>query len=171
MKEKRENLNISDKDNYDARIFHLVTESEEYKKAGVIFIYVSYNHEADTHSIICRALKDNKTVCVPKIISKLHGMKAVQIKSFKELKPGAYGILEPENNCGIDAENIDLVILPGLAFDADGGRLGYGAGFYDRFLCGLRDDAKLIGIGYKFQIVNKVPMESYDHRIHRIITD
>lgn len=171
MKEERKKLNASDKEKYDTSIFKFLIHSDEYKKAHVLFIYVSYNNEADTHSIICHALKDNKIVCVPKVISREYGMKAVQIKCFQDLKPGAYGILEPESNCCMDAKNIDLVVLPGLAFDSEGGRLGYGAGFYDRFLCNLRDDVMLIGLAYKFQIVEKVPMDSHDYRIEKIITN
>lgn len=171
MIEKRERLKADDKEQYDIIIFHNLIHSEEYKKADTIFIYVSYNNEADTHRIICHALEHNKKVCVPKVISKAEGMKAVEIKGFKDLRPGAYGILEPESNCFTDEKDIDLVILPGLSFDYDGGRLGYGAGFYDRFLCNLREDAMLIGIAYKFQIVEKVPMDSHDYYIKKIITN
>lgn len=171
MKEKREKLKADNKEKYDITIFHNLIHSDEYKKARTIFIYVSYNNEADTHRIICHALENNKIVCVPKVISKAEGMKAVEIKSFMDLIPGSYGILEPGSNCFMDEKDIDLVILPGLAFDSDGGRLGYGAGFYDRFLCSVREDAMLVGLSYKFQVVEKVPMDSHDYYIKKIITD
>ena len=172
MKEKRKALSKKNKQELDLVIFNKVIESKYYKKATNIFIFVSQEDEVDTINIINHALKHNKIICVPKVISKLQGMEVLQIKSLEELEPGKFGIFEPKlGNTIISAETIELVLLPGLAFDKEGGRLGYGGGFYDRYLMKLNKDTPKIGLGYDFQIVDKVIMEKYDNYIDGIITN
>jgi 5-formyltetrahydrofolate cyclo-ligase len=96
----------------------------------------------------------------------------VQIKSFDDLEEGAYGILEPKDiMLKVDESLIDVSYLPGLAFDRKGGRVGYGGGFYDRFLRKTRKDSKKIALGYSFQVLEKVPMDDNDEVIDGIITD
>lgn len=172
MIEKRKALPKEKKKNLDEIIFNKVISSEYYKKAKNIFIFVSMGDEVDTINIIKHALKDNKSICVPRVISKLKGMETVEIKTLEELKPGKFGILEPKaGNNIINAEVIDLVLLPGLAFDKAGGRLGYGGGFYDRYLLNLNKNVPKVGIGFDFQIIDKVIMEKYDNYIDGIITN
>jgi 5-formyltetrahydrofolate cyclo-ligase len=172
IKDKRELLTNEDKGRLDNIIFHKVINSEEYKKSLNIFIFVSYGSEVDTHRIIKQALKDEKILCVPKIISKQEGMSIVQINSFEDLKLGAYDILEPrDDKFKVNETLIDVSFVPGLAFDKNGGRVGYGGGFYDRFLRKAREDSKKIGLAYSFQILKKTPMEQNDEFIDGIITD
>lgn len=172
MKIKRQEICENNKENMDTSIYSNIVNSENYIKANSIFIYVSYEKEVSTYKIIENALLNGKEVFVPKVISKVKGMKAVQIKSFKDLKPGAYGILEPDNiNTEASVDYFDLVILPGLAFDKYGGRLGYGGGFYDRFISKADKNNILLGLAYEFQIVEEVPMVEFDVRIQGIITE
>lgn len=157
---------------YDKAIFENVTNSKFYINASTIFIFVSYNNEVDTHNIIKHGLSHNKTICVPKIMSKNEGMKAVSINDFEDLIPGAYGILEPADfSMEIEKEEIDTIFLPGVAFDLSGGRIGYGAGFYDRFLKGVSDKISKIALSYEFQVIDSVPMDFYDEYIDGIITE
>ena len=96
----------------------------------------------------------------------------VQINKFEDLEVGYYGILEPkENKLIVDETTIDSSFLPGLAFDKKGGRVGYGGGFYDRFLRKSRKDSRKIGLAYSFQVLEEVPMEQDDEFIDGIITD
>jgi 5-formyltetrahydrofolate cyclo-ligase len=176
MREKRGSLTKAEKERLDNAIFDNVVNSKEYKESKNIFIFVSYDTEVDTHRLIKQALKDEKVLCVPRVISKEEGMIIAQIKSFEDLEPGAYGILEPKDNkFKVDETLIDVAYLPGLAFDKVGGRVGYGGGFYDRFLRKSRKDSKKIGLAYSFQILEKVPMEQnnqyIDEYIDGIITD
>lgn len=172
IKERRAFLTEEKRKNLDKLIFEKVIASKEYKDAECIFIFVSYDSEVDTHNIIKQAIKDGKKLCVPKVISLEEGMIIVQIKSFEDLESGAYGILEPKDNTlKIDESLIDVSYLPGLAFDRKGGRVGYGGGFYDRFIGKTREDSKKIGIGYSFQILEEVPMDAHDKFIDGIITD
>lgn len=172
VQERKAVFSRDERQNLDNIIFDKVINSDDYKNSHIIFIFVSYNNEVDTHKIIKQALRDGKILCVPKVISKEEGMDIVQIKSFEDLKEGAYGILEPVNNeLKIEENNIDLSYLPGLAFDRKGGRVGYGGGFYDRFLLKTRKNSKKVGLAYKFQVFPEVPMEEHDVFINGIITD
>jgi 5-formyltetrahydrofolate cyclo-ligase len=170
---KREKLSSAEKYNMDNSIFEKVIDHKSYISANVLFIYVSYKNEVNTHNIIKHALENNKILCVPKIISLREGMKAIRIGSFGELKEGKYGILEPQldEEKIISPEDIDLLLMPGVAFDFNGGRVGYGGGFYDRFLKQVREDSKKIALAYSFQIFDKVPMDESDMRIDEVITD
>lgn len=172
IKEKRSILTDKEKELMDNIIFNKIIESESYKIAKVMFVYVSFQGEVDTKRFIEYALNQDKRICVPKIVSKKEGLKAVEINSLQDLKEGAYGILEPEGfNSEINKEEIDLILMPGVAFDKEGGRVGYGGGFYDRFLKGVSKDTSKIALAYDFQIFNKVPMEEQDVRIDGIITN
>ncbi len=163
MMEKRDNLCNQKKEKLDSIIFEKVIKSEEYDKAKSIFIFVSYKSEVNTHNIIKTALEDGKLICVPKVIYKEGYMEAVRIYDFNELKEGAYKILEPQNiDLKVKETSIDICYVPGLAFDKNGGRVGYGGGYYDRFLKKLRTDSKKIGLAYSFQILDEVPMGKYD---------
>lgn len=170
MQEKRNALCIQEKEKFDRAIFQKVVNSREYNRAKSIFIFVSYKNEVDTHSIIRAALKEGKLVCVPKVIYKSGYMEAIRIYSFDELVEGAYKILEPKNgNLKVKEEYIDVSYVPGLAFDKRGGRIGYGGGYYDRFLSKLRNNSLKIGIGYDFQILEEVSMEAHDIYMDSVI--
>ena len=172
MKLKRESLCFNEKISLDNLIYKNIIENSYFVEAQSIFIFVSFGSEVDTHRIIEHALSQGKKVSVPKVISRNQGMKAITINSFKDLVPGKMGILEPNSELTEELlENIDLVILPGLAFDRLGGRLGYGGGFYDRFLCEIHSNTVILGIAYDLQIVGLVPMEEKDIRFHKLITE
>ena len=169
----RDGVNIENLKEYSNTIFNKIISTEEYRNSEVIFIFVSFGSEVYTHNLITYSLNMGKRICVPKVISKKDGMKAIEIKSLEELTPSIYGILEPEikESNIIDEKSIDLVIIPGVAFDKKGGRIGYGGGFYDRFLPLLRKDSKKIAIAYSFQIIEEVPREENDFLVPCIITD
>ncbi|MCY6484684.1 5-formyltetrahydrofolate cyclo-ligase [Clostridium aestuarii] len=170
--QKRSLLSKNKKEDLDNKVFNKLIKNKAYKNSKVIFCFVSFKNEVYTHKFIKYAIKDNKRVCVPKIISKEEGMKAVEIKSFQDLKSGAYGILEPLNfNLQIDEKHIDLALIPGMAFDKYGGRIGLGGGFYDRFLKKVNKNTLKLSLAYDFQIFDKVPVEKHDIRIDGIITN
>ncbi len=169
---KRKSIDEGIRKGWDRSILLKVLSSEEYIKSKVIFIYVSYNGEVDTEKLIKQALCDGKTVCVPRVISKAEGMEAVPIKDFGELISGAYGILEaPKAFPSINPQSIDLAIVPGVAFDNGGGRLGYGGGFYDRYLALMRQDSISTALAYSIQIVDDIPMEPQDKRVSMVISN
>lgn len=167
----RNSMNMEEKASQDSRIFKNVVSSKYYNEATILMVYVSFGLEVDTKCIIEHALENNKIVCVPKIINKREGMKAIRIESLDELIKNKFGILEPVNfQKEVCAKDIDLFLVPGLAFDNLGGRIGYGAGYYDRFLKEAKDKSFKIGLAYNFQVIEKVPMMENDVYLDAIIT-
>lgn len=97
-------------------------------------------------------------------------MDAVEISSLKNLKKDKYGILEPDELIpAVKKEDIDLIILPGVAFDKSGGRLGYGGGYYDKYLNSCPQDICKVALCYDFQIVENVPVEEHDVKANDVI--
>lgn len=172
IKTIRNSMTANEKMEYDEAIYNKVINSDYYSKSKTIFIYVSFGSEVDTHRIIKHGLENNKIICVPKIINKAKGMKAVRINTMKELKANSFGILEPQTFLNtINPEEIDLMLIPGLAFDKKGGRLGYGAAYYDRFIKCARKNIYKIGLAYHFQLVSEILMEEHDMAIDDVITN
>jgi len=157
---------------WDKIILDKLINSDYYKNSSVIFTFVSFRDEVDTHSFIEYALKDGKSICVPKVPSKKQGMEVYVINSLEDLKEGYFGILEPMSHCTkVLPEDIDFIVMPGVAFDREGGRVGYGAGFYDRFLAGLTKQVPKIALAYELQLYEKVPTDEFDIKIDGIITN
>jgi 5-formyltetrahydrofolate cyclo-ligase len=170
--EHRDSIDINTKGQWDESIFNSLVKSEWYKKANTIFAFVSFKSETDTHKIINYAIQDGKTICVPRIKSKQKGIEIFKIDSFHQLEKGYFGILEPIESClAVDSKDIDLILMPGVAFDRQGGRLGYGAGFYDRFLSKINNSVDKIAVAYHFQVLDNIPMDEHDVRIDGIVTE
>lgn len=138
----------------------------DFINAKTIGIYVSFNNEVDTIALIQEIIKIKK-VSVPK--TSHHNMDFYLIDSFKELKLGNYGILEPHNHRFINKDWIDLLIVPMVAYDKNNNRLGYGGGYYDRYLKDYH--GSVIGLAFAFQQVKKLPVESFDLPIKTIIDE
>jgi 5-formyltetrahydrofolate cyclo-ligase len=170
--EHRESVDLKIRNQWDEIIFNRFIYSESYKKAHTIFAFVSFRSEVDTHEIIKHAIQDEKTICVPRIQSKQKGIEIFKIEGFNQLKEGFFGILEPVESClAVDSNKIDIILMPGVAFDRQGGRVGYGAGFYDRFLANIKKEVHKIALAYDFQVLDNVPMDEHDIRIDGIITE
>lgn len=150
-------------------IFRKVLASEPYQKAETIFAYWSTEDEIDTHAIIEDALRQGKRVCVPKCMPG-HRMEPRQIGSEADLTEETFGIPEPGAHCTvIPPEEIQLCLVPALACDASGARLGYGGGFYDRFL--PQTPAYRMALCAQDRILEEVPAQEHDIRCHCIVTE
>jgi 5-formyltetrahydrofolate cyclo-ligase len=142
-----------------------------------LFTFMPFRSEVDVTPLTRWWWEAGYQVVVPKVDKVLQHMEAYEISSFEELEPGAWGIAEPRSTAPrLDSlESIDVMIIPGLAYDRHGGRLGYGSGFYDRFLerydvMGLPHPFKL-GVCFETQLQDVLPMEQHDLRVDRIITE
>lgn len=170
MRKKVQAISPSRQKSKSRRIFKSVLASDFYQQSGSLLIYVSFKNEVNTHELVRRALKDGKKVFVPHITGKK--MKACRVRNFdRDLKEGAFGILQPHSpdERDLKSSDFDLVFVPGLAFDETGGRLGRGAGYFDRYLAKLKKTIK-VGLAYKEQTVKKVPLEKHDVRLDFLIT-
>lgn len=141
---------------------------EHYKTSKTVMFFVSFNSEVNTHDMIKEALK-NKIVIVPKIINKeIEPSVIIDIDSL--LPSERFGILEPIEVMKIAYKNIDLVLVPGIVFDKEGHRIGYGFGYYDKFLKKVPKAIK-IGLAFDFQVIDKIPREMHDVSVDMIVTD
>ncbi|MDO5715364.1 MAG: 5-formyltetrahydrofolate cyclo-ligase [Tissierellia bacterium] len=163
---KRKSLSPEIRREKDQLIFQRLIDSFLYQENKNIFIFVSSFDEVNTHPMIEQALKDGKKVSVPKVMGK--EMVAIEIKSLSELSPGTMGILEPTNEQ--EMEKIDLCVTPGLAFDKKGYRIGYGGGYYDKFI-GKHQEMITLGIGYDLQWTEEVPHEAYDRPLDYFLSE
>ena len=173
---KRSILDAVEKEEKDRKILDRFYDSNYYREAKNIFIYISYDSEINTKGIIKKALMDNKKIYVPRTEFKTRLMDAVEITSLNNLIESEYGILEPSvEEPHIDPNEIDLIVVPGVAFDRNGGRMGYGAGFYDRYFKKIsKDNVKKViklALAYDFQILEKIPMNEQDVPVNYIITE
>lgn len=169
---KRDSLGQEAKKAMDDSIFNKVIKLKEYLKAESIFIFISFGSEVDTHRIINDALSRGKRVAVPRINKATKAMEIKLIKSLDNLRPALYGILEPEEEAeSIGANELGMIFMPGVAFDLEGGRIGYGGGYYDKFLCDAKESIPRIALAYELQIMDNLPLEPFDKRIHGLITE
>ena len=138
----------------------------EFINAKTVFCYVSAKGEAGTHDLI-RTLLSKKEVVVPRCIDKEGNMTGVKIRSFDELKEGFFGILEPEISVEFPKDKIDFAIVPALAFDKEGYRLGYGKGYYDRFLSDINPFK--LGVCAKEFYLPSVPHDEFDVKMDSVL--
>lgn len=181
----------------------LLFETNSYKQAQNILVYMHYGSELQTADIIRQAFKDHKRVFVPRVEGK--NMDFYEIHSMADCEEGFHGIPEPKTDCpklilatrdndteyndindyetdntetdtneisGVFAKmNHTLMVLPGLAFDSKGHRLGYGGGYYDRYFERFGTDYTKVAVGYDFQLIDEVPYEAHDIPIDIFISD
>jgi len=143
-----------------------------YRDSPSVTLYSPIGNEVRTEEIRDHALENGKRLFYPRLGSQ-KDWHLVRLRSAEELKPGRYGILEPlgaEFLTDQDREGL-IVFVPGLVFDIQGNRLGRGKGWYDRILGELSGGARFVALAYEFQVVENVPAEAWDQRIHYIITE
>lgn len=167
----RKNLPADVKSNADRRIADKVLSLTEYKESSIIFIYISKDIEVDTKRIISAALSDGKTVCVPKCIEAERKMEFYRIDSADCLEKGCYGILEPKPELCEKIEDLSggLCVVPGLEFDRKGYRLGFGMGYYDRFLSAFGGIA--VGICYSEGVTKELFHGYFDRNVDILVTE
>ena len=168
----RENIPAEKREEDSKLIFEQLRNEQIYQDSQVIFVFVSFENEINTHNFILRALEDGKTICAPLVVSSSE-LVAYQITNFSELEKDKFGILSPNPNKAkkILPEEIDLAIVPLLAFNKDGYRLGYGKGYYDQYLPKLNSNCKKIGVAFSTQFAESLPVEIYDYPLNKILTE
>ena len=134
-------------------------KTQLYQNAGTIYGYLSYNQEVQTLPILAKALEEGKRVAVPKVYGE--EMRFLYLEDLSQVAPGYGGIPEPIADSPVAVDPHALVLMPGLAFDREGHRIGYGGGFYDRFLA-KEPEHPTVALCYEFQMVENLPVESFD---------
>ncbi len=168
-KQLRNAISESDREEYNKKILVNFIESDVFKQSEIILSYVSYNGEADTFGIIDKSLSAGKKVAIPYCHEK--EMYFYSINSLNDLEVGKYGILtvNPEGRTPLNSFEKALCIVPALSFDVNGNRLGYGGGYYDRFLA----DNNIISIGLCFGncLCDRLPTEKHDIKVNYILNE
>ncbi len=167
----RENLDKNKKELMDEKILKKITILNAYKSANIVFTYVSKDIEVDTYKLIKKCWQDGKKVAAPKCRPETKSMDFYIINSFDDLEKSTFGLLEPiPLKCKkVTVFSQGLCIVPGFCFDRQGFRLGYGYGYYDRFLQNFK--GTILGICYSDSITYKLPHGKFDKPVDILLTD
>lgn len=169
VRTKKRQMHLEEINSKSERIFKRLESLPVWKENQVIFSYVSYNQEVDTRTRMESWLQMEKKLAVPKVVGE--EISFFLISSMEQLKTGYGGILEPITKMCVDGEH-GILLMPGLAFDNGFHRMGYGGGFYDRYVK-KQEGARLtkIALAYEYQIYEEIANESHDQLVDIIITE
>lgn len=143
--------------------------SRLFHGADCLALYSAIHNEVATDAVAVRAMEAGKTLVYPRI--KGDALEFVVVKSLADLAPGAFGVLEPRGCTLVPAQELDLIVVPGVVFDRVGHRLGYGRGFYDRTLSLCRADCIRVGFAYDAQLVEALPAAEHDQTLSVLMTE
>jgi 5-formyltetrahydrofolate cyclo-ligase len=170
----RDALPVMDRRRRSCIISEHLWQLPEFARTDLLFIYVAFRSEVETMPLIRRCLAAGKQVAVPLTCSNPPSLEAYRLLDVdRDLVPGYCGILEPDPRRlpRVEPGKITAVIIPGSVFDRQGGRLGYGGGYYDRFLAEGAPAALRIGVAFELQLVDSVPLKPHDQRLDFLLTE
>ncbi len=172
---RRRRVALPDKELPSQAIWRQLTALPEYERAGRVVLYIDHCSEVRTRPFLSDVWHSGKQIVVPYCQSGV--LVLFRLEHVDELEPGTLGILEPKLDLRADRrrtvqlEPSDLVIVPGVAFDRQGDRLGQGAGYYDRLLRDAPPGVAIIGIAFECQLVDAIPALPHDVRMHKVVTE
>jgi len=172
----RDTLTLAEQTEKSEQIVGSLADLPEVQQASILFVYVNFRSEVQTVPFIKHCLSAGKTVTVPVTCVAEKKLQTIQLTDVeKDLQPGYCGIPEPitilQQTMESDPASIDMVILPGSVFDRQGGRLGYGGGYYDRFLVDAAPGAVRVAVAYESQLVDTIELQPHDQLMDWIITE
>jgi len=172
---RREQLPADARAMYSATITERLLQLPEYRQAGTVLGYMNFGAEYASSLWVERALAEGKRLALPKVNHHTNRLDLYWVEDLEnQLAPGLWGIREPvvERCARLHAQDeVELILLPGVAFTRDGARLGYGGGFYDRLLAGIAQRPILIAAAFALQIVEALPQEAHDARVGWLVTE
>ena len=164
-----------DKDAVSQAITDRVMQLPEYQQANCIMWYVDVRDEARTRHALPAALESGKSIVIPYCVD--GELELFHLEAMEELETGMYKILEPRSDLreveakNVDVKDLDLILVPGVAFDARGGRTGHGKGYYDKLLENAKADTPLISLAFECQMFDEIPMQSHDIFMDKVVTE
>lgn len=171
---KRNQLKADEVDRLSKIIISRFIKHDAYQNSSNIMLYLDFRNEVKTGPLIECMLREGKRTLIPVINPEDYSLTISELKDPQnDLFPGKFGLLEPNADTlrPVEPTIIDLVLVPGLVFDKKGYRIGFGAGYYDRFLPMLQSHVPLISLAYELQIVDDVPREPHDVPVHMLVTE
>jgi 5-formyltetrahydrofolate cyclo-ligase len=166
---RRDALDPSERAERAGRVIDRLLELPEVGHASVVLAYWSFGSEVDTEPLVRRLCDAGARVALPRTTT--GDLVAVAYRPGDPLTPAGFGAMEPAGEDVVEPPAIDLVIVPGVAFDRRCARVGYGGGFYDRYLDRTRADAPAIAVAFALQLVDAVPQGGMDRRVDAIVTE
>jgi 5-formyltetrahydrofolate cyclo-ligase len=166
---RRNGLSADQRERMSEDVARCVLALPAVAHASTVMAFSSFGSEVDTGPIIEQLARDGRRVALPRVEG--GNIVPVEHRPGDPTKPSSFGALEPSQGERVRPEEIDVVIVPGLAFDRSGHRVGYGRGFYDRFLGALRPDALAVGICFSVQLVDEVPHGRGDRPVDLVVTE
>ena len=163
------------KDSVSDQIISRLRELPEYQVARCVLWYVSSQNEVRTQQAVAGAISSNKKVVVP--FCEDRELKLFWLESMDELETGRYGILEPKKELRGDVSkkmavtDVNLIIVPGVAFDSQGHRLGHGHGYYDKCLQDACPETTFVALAFECQMFNEIPMQDHDIAMNKVVTE
>lgn len=169
---KRKQMSQEEVDAKSQQILNQLISLNIVENPQVILCYMDFRNEVKTDAIIEYLLEQDKVVVLPKVNTETNTLDLYQIEGFKDLVTSSMGIREPNEELPqILPSDIDLILAPGVAFDLNGYRMGYGGGFYDKLLPQVRPDCNVIALTFDLQLVPKLPIEGHDQPMSAILTE
>jgi len=166
---RRKQLGFAEHQHWSLQAQQRLIDSDCFKAARTLALYSAINSEVQTALLFAAACTDGKRVCYPRIRS--GALEFVAVAAEQNLQPGCFGVAEPQNGDPLPVAEIDLLVVPGVAFDRTGHRLGYGKGFYDRELGRVSASAVSVGLCFEFQLCDRLPHEPHDQPVHFLATE
>jgi len=172
-RDKRDSLCCEDREQMAQAIKDNLFAQPEFKSAEAVLFYAAFGSEVPTYSMIEESLEIGKMAILPITDIETNSLLLRRVHDLSSLKPSKYGIPEPELDTTehFEMENIDLILVPGMVFDECGNRIGYGGGYYDRFLSKINASVPWVSIAFELQIVPLIPKEKHDLPVDKIITE
>jgi 5-formyltetrahydrofolate cyclo-ligase len=165
----RKNLDPETRQRADGQITDALLGLPAWKNARTVGCYVALPDEAQTLNILQAGLKTGKILAAPVVTRKSEPLQFYQLASPQDLQPGPMGILQPPRDHLLLPENLDLLIVPGVGFDLLGQRLGYGGGYYDRYLSYFQQ--MTVALAYDLQVVDRLPATPHDRKVQILLTE
>ena len=159
IRDKKRAMTLEEIDRRSARLGELFVATEAYRQAKTVYGYLPYNQEVRTVPILERAIKDGKKVAVPKVYGEM--MRFIYLDDLSQVEKSDMGIPEPIADSPVAEDKTALVLMPGIAFDEIGHRIGYGGGYYDKFLA-AEPDHPTVALCYDFQMFAHLDTEEFD---------
>ena len=169
----RDALSAAERDAKAEIIIKKLLATELYQNANYIMLFAAFGSELNLLPLVETIIKTGKHAYLPVVDKKINRILPIEVHSLADLKTSAYGIPEPspDNYKEVTPDLLDLIITPAVAFDNDKYRIGYGAGFYDRFFASLKKNIIKIGVGFDEQLIPEVPREPHDIQLNYVLTD
>jgi 5-formyltetrahydrofolate cyclo-ligase len=172
MIRRRNDLTLNEVDSLSVKIKENLFSCKDFLNRDYVLYYLSFGKEVHTDTMIAHSLRLGKAVYVPRLIKNKNKLEVCEIKNLKtSFELNNFGIREPLGIPAASSIKIDAIVVPGVAFDSSGGRIGFGGGYYDKLFVELPGNSLWLGVAYNFQLVDFLYQDVWDKKVHKVFTE